>query len=158
MKKIFLLLMILLMSTYTFALEGKVIKVADGDTITILDHHKKVKVRFYGIDAPEKTQEYGMKSKDILDHLLYGKYVNIDVKDIDQYGRTVGIVYYKHKNINVEMVKNGNAWWYKRYSKDNMELAAAEIYAKQEKKGLWEGKNPIAPWKYRKLKKDKVNI
>ncbi|MGX6592583.1 thermonuclease family protein [Cetobacterium ceti] len=158
MKKIFLLLMILLISTCTFALEGKVIKVADGDTITILDHHKKVKVRFYGIDAPEKTQEYGMKSKDILDHLLYGKYVNIDVKDVEQYGRTVGIVYYKHKNINVEMVKNGNAWWYKRYAKDNMELAAAEIYAKQEKKGLWEEKNPIAPWDYRKSKKDKVNI
>ncbi|WP_426711261.1 thermonuclease family protein [Cetobacterium sp. SF1] len=158
MKKLLIIIFTLLLTTLSFALEGKVIKVADGDTITILDHHKKIRVRFYGIDAPEKHQTYGEDSWRNLNSLVYGKYVKIDVKNKDLYGRIVGLVYLDGKNINLEMVKNGDAWWYKHYAPENMEFAAAQILAKQEKKGLWKNENPEAPWEYREHQRNAKDI
>ncbi|MGL4903593.1 MAG: thermonuclease family protein, partial [Cetobacterium sp.] len=139
--------------TLSFAFSGKVIKVADGDTITVLKDGEKVRVRFYGIDAPEKKQEYGIKSLDVLKKMIDGKIVEIDVKDKDQYGRVVGEVYYKGKNINLYMLETGNAWWYKQYSKGNLEFAVAEEKAKLEGLGLWKEKNPTPPWEFRRKNK-----
>ena len=83
------------------ALDGKVIKVADGDTITILtDKRKQIKRRLHGIDAPEKKQAYGEKSREFLSSLIAGKIVNIKEKHTDRYGRTVGVVYYNNTDIN----------------------------------------------------------
>lgn len=153
MKKLIVLFLTFLLATLSFAFSGKVIKVADGDTITVLRDGEKVRVRFYGIDAPEKKQEYGIKSLDVLKKMIDGKIVEIDVKDKDQYGRVVGEVYYNKKNINLYMLETGNAWWYKQYSKGNLEYAKAEEKAKIEKLGLWKEKNPTPPWEFRKKNK-----
>ncbi|MGL5277489.1 MAG: thermonuclease family protein [Cetobacterium sp.] len=153
MKKLIVLFLTFLLTTLSFAFSGKVIKVADGDTITVLKDGEKVRVRFYGIDAPEKKQEYGIKSLDVLKKMIDGKIVEIDVKDKDQYGRVVGEVYYKGKNINLYMLETGNAWWYKQYSKGNLEFAAAEEKAKLEGLGLWKEKNPTPPWEFRRKNK-----
>ncbi|MEG1338686.1 thermonuclease family protein [Cetobacterium sp.] len=153
MKKLVVLLLVFLLTTLSFAFSGKVIKVADGDTITVLRDGKKVRVRFYGIDAPEKKQEYGVKSLSVLKNMIDGKIVEVKEKDKDQYGRVVGEVYYNDKNLNLYMLETGNAWWYKQYAKDNIEFAAAQEKAKLEKLGLWKESNPMAPWEFRRKNK-----
>ena len=156
MRKLLVLILSLFMMVLSFAtaIKGKVMKVADGDTITILEENgDKTRVRFYGIDAPEKKQEYGIKSLDVLKKLIDKKYVEIDVKGKDQYGRIVGIVYCNEMNVNLHMLETGNAWWYKQYSKHNVEFRVAEEKAKLEKLGLWKENNPIPPWIYRKEKR-----
>ena len=136
----------ILLPLYLFALSGKVVSIHDGDTITILTQEKQqVKVRLYGIDAPEKKQPYGQKSKQFLSNLIAGRSVEIQEKGKDRYKRVLGIVYLDGQDINEQMVLNGYAWAYVKYSK---------IYAKQELKarsqnlGLWRDK-PIPPWVFR---------
>lgn len=157
MKKLFLIIISLLFFACSSNndLTGKVIKVADGDTITILHKGKKTKVRFYGIDAPEKKQEYGMKSLDTLKKLVNNKNVKVEIKDKDQYGRVVGIVYLKNTNVNLYMLETGSAWWYKRYAKHEFQFEKAVKKAQKEKIGLWKKKNPMAPWEFRKKNRRK---
>lgn len=156
MRKTLILIISMIMSVVLFAttIKGKVIKVADGDTVTIVeDNGKKTRVRFYGVDAPEKDQEYGIKSLDVLKKLIDGKQVEVNVKDKDQYGRVVGVVYCEGTNLNLYQLENGNAWWYKQYAKDNTEFSVAEDKARAQKLGLWKEENPTPPWQYRKEKK-----
>ena len=130
------------------ALDGKVIKVADGDTITILtDKRKQIKIRLHGIDAPQKKQAYGEKSREFLSSLIAGKIVNIKEKHTDRYGRTVGVVYYNNTDINKKMVENGYAWAYTRYSKD---YVSEHNKARASKFGLSQEPNPIEPSIFRK--------
>ena len=135
------------------ALDGKVIKVADGDTITILtDSKEQVKIRLFGIDAPEKKQAYGEKSREFLSSLIAGKIVNIKEKHTDRYGRTVGVVYYNNTDINKKMVENGYAWAYTRYSKDSV---SEHNKARASKFGLWADPNPIEPQDFRRASRKK---
>lgn len=154
MKKINVLFFLFIISTLTLAFTGKVVKVADGDTITVLKGEEKVRVRFYGIDAPEKKQEYGIKSLDVLKKMIDGKVVEVKEKDKDQYGRVVGEVYFEGKNLNTYMLENGHVWWYKQYSKNEREYEAAEMKAKKERLGLWKENNPTPPWEFRKKNKN----
>lgn len=154
MKKINVLFFLLIVSTLSLAFTGKVIKVADGDTITVLKGEEKVRVRFYGIDAPEKKQEYGIKSLDVLKKMIDGKVVEINQKDKDQYGRVVGEVYFEGKNLNLYMLESGHVWWYKQYSKGESEYSAAEANAKENKLGLWKESNPTPPWEFRRKNKN----
>lgn len=151
---IFILSLIIIVLSFATTIKGKVIKITDGDTITILEENgDKTRVRFYGIDAPEKKQDYGIKSLNVLKKLIDKKEIEIEIKNKDQYGRIVGVVYYDKININLYMLETGNAWWYKQYSKHNIEFKIAEEKAKSEKIGLWKEKNPTPPWIYRKEKK-----
>ena len=137
-------------------LRGKVVSIADGDTITVLDADKKQhKVRLTGIDAPEKKQAFGAKSKARLGELVAGKDVAVEWKENDTYGRTLGKVREGALDVNLQMVKEGLAWHYRRYSK-SAELSMAEAEAKAGKKGLWADPNPLPPWKFRWLKKKKT--
>lgn len=151
MKKIIFVLL-LIINIITFSMSGKVIKVADGDTITIqTSNNEKIKIRLYGIDAPEKKQEYGIKSLDVLKKLSYGKTVDVEVKEKDRYGRTVGIVFLNGEEINLKMIETGNAWHYKKYAKEEMSYANAEAEARKKKLGLWNSDKQISPWEYRKI-------
>jgi endonuclease YncB( thermonuclease family) len=136
-------------------LRGKVVSIADGDTITVLDADKKQhKVRLNGIDAPEKKQAFGAKSKTRLGEMVAGKDVVVEWKEKDTYGRTLGKVTQSGVDVNLQMVKEGLAWHYRKYSK-SIELARAEAEAKAAKKGLWADPNPVPPWDFRKLEKKK---
>jgi micrococcal nuclease len=130
----------------------KVIAVKDGDTIDLLRNGKTIKVRLYGIDSPEKAQDYGQKAKDFTSQLAFGKTVHLIEHNKDRYGRTVGtIILPDGRNLNEELVRNGYAWHYKEYSKDkNLEILEAD--ARRFKRGLWQDANPTAPWDYRKNK------
>ena len=125
-------------------------KVADGDTLTILDaENTQHRIRLHGIDAPEKRQAFGEKAKQHLSSLVFGKDVVVKVQDTDRYGRVVGKVFADGADANLEMLKAGYAWHYKHYD-STPAYAAAEIEARATHKGLWADKNPIEPWSFRK--------
>lgn len=134
-------------------LTGKVIHIADGDTITILTlSHKQMKIRLAGIDAPEKTQPFGTKAKQTLAALTFQKRVTVEVVNIDKYGHTIGHVYVKRLDVNAELVKQGMAWVYRKYTNDK-KLYGLEAEAKLAKRGLWLSQHPIEPWLWRKGKR-----
>jgi micrococcal nuclease len=130
------------------SLTGKVVKVTDGDTITILVENRQIKVRLNEIDAPEYGQEFGQKSKDALADLVFGMEVRVETHGQDRSGRTIGDVFVGQTSVNEKLVENGWAWNFLKYSK-SQRLADLEKEARAAKKGLWAGKSPVAPWDYR---------
>ena len=98
------------------AITGRVVKVADGDTITILTQQKnQVKIRLNGIDTPERKQPYSNKAQQFTSSLVAGKDVSVEIYDTDRYGRMVGVVYADSTNVNQEIVRAGFAWLYRKY-------------------------------------------
>jgi endonuclease YncB( thermonuclease family) len=137
-------------------LTGKVISVANGDTITVLDSDKvQHKIRLSGIDAPEKEQAFGTKAKEALGGKVHEKTVRVVWKEKDRYGRIVGVVYLGGQNINIEMVHDGFAWWYRQYAPKDKALEEAEADARKANRGLWHDKNPEPPWEYRKQERER---
>ncbi|QZA79555.1 thermonuclease family protein [Deefgea tanakiae] len=130
-------------------LSGQVIGVSDGDTATILTADRKpVKIRLAQIDAPEKAQAFGERSKQSLSDLIYGKNVIVDVETTDKYGRTVGKIIVAGIDANLEQIKRGMAWFYVQYGKD-AKYRDAESKAKSAKLGLWSEAAPTPPWEWR---------
>ena len=138
---------ILVIASPLFALLGKVVSIHDGDTITILQNKTQTKVRLFGIDAPELKQPYGKKSKQFLANLIAGEVVEVNENGKDRYKRIIGTIYLNGADINAQMVANGYAWAYRKFSK---KYTAQESKAKSQKLGLWRDKEPIPPWGWRK--------
>ena len=132
--------------------QGKIIKVYDGDTITILsNNNENIRIRLFGLDAPESNQSFGNISTQNLQNLCpVDSIANIKIKDKDKYGRIVGIVFCGKVNVNANQVKNGFAWAYAEYSYRYIPL---EMLARIQKKGLWIEPNPIKPSDFRKRQK-----
>ncbi len=129
------------------------VAVKDGDTMELLRNGQSVTVRLYGIDSPEKNQDYGQRAKQFASDLAFGKYVRLIVHNTDRFGRTVGtIILPDGRSLNEEMVRNGFAWHYKAYSKDK-NLENLEADARRFKRGLWNDPNPTPPWDFRKEKR-----
>ena len=148
------LLALIILSSYLFSLEliGKVVKVSDGDTVTILTSDKtQHKIRLNDIDAPEKKQAFGNKSKDNLAKYIAGKTVTVQYQKKDKYKRILGTIYYNNTDINLQQVKDGYAWVYKKYS-NNQTYYKAEKLARDKRVGLWIDKNPLEPWEFRRKK------
>ncbi len=128
---------------------GKVVHVADGDTLTVLDrNHVPHKIRLYGIDAPETGQAFGTRSRQNLSSKVFGKTVRVQVVDHDKYGRNVGRVFLGGRSINMEQVRDGYAWDYRHYD-NSREFGAAQSHARAGGRGLWADKSPTPPWEYR---------
>ena len=139
-------------------MDGQVIEIYDGDTLTLLTTdakgmEKKYKVRFFGIDAPEAAQDYGVEARDALREKILGKNVRVTVISVDRYGRSVGKVMLGGRYINLEMVAEGNAWYYADYAANEYDLANAEKDARLRRLGLWKENSPQKPWLYRKENK-----
>ncbi|NBI42154.1 nuclease [[Haemophilus] felis] len=132
----------------------RVVSVADGDTLTCsLKNNKKIKVRLAEIDAPEKAQPFGKKSRQLLGRLVHKREVLLVVSGYDRYQRTVATVYNgQNRNINLIMVQEGMAWAYERYAKDPRYLAA-QRQAERKRIGLWRDPQPIKPEEWRKSHK-----
>jgi len=134
-------------------LYGKVVHIADGDTLTILVvGNEQVKIRLAGIDTPEKAQPFGNKAKQSLAALTFQKQASVEIETKDRYGRTVGRVIVAGKDVNAELVRQGMAWVYRKYTNDQT-LYALEAQAKRAKRGLWTTDHPIEPWLWRKGKR-----
>ena len=141
----------LLAAEYT----GRVVGVSDGDTLTLLvpdgTSYKQIKVRLGEIDTPERKQPYGTRAQQTLSELAYNQQARVVVQDTDRYGRTVGRVYVGSVDVNAELVKQGAAWVYRQYLKDQS-LLALEAEAKTAKRGLWglPEAERCPPWDWRK--------
>lgn len=131
---------------------GKVVGVSDGDTITVLKDREQVKVRMVEINAPEKGQAFGNRSKQALSQLVHDRQVEIREQGTDRYGRTLGRVYLSGLDVNTEMVRRGMAWVYVKYAKDKG-LYQLEAEAREQRRGLWADKEPVPPWEWRRDRK-----
>jgi endonuclease YncB( thermonuclease family) len=148
------------------AIVGRVVGVADGDTITVLDANKtQHKIRVGGIDAPEKSQPFGQRSKASMSDLVFGKDVEVVAGKRDRYGRLIGKVMVaapscaartcpKTLDAGLAQLTTGMAWWYRRYAREqSAEDAGAYAFAEQEARarhaGLWRDPEPTAPWDWR---------
>ena len=131
---------------------GKVIAITDGDTIKVLVGKESVTVRLEGIDAPEKSQSFGSKSKDALATMVFGQTVTVKKTGEDRYGRSLGFIFVEDLDVNAQMIQDGWAWHFKKYN-DEERLTDLEDEARNEKRGLWADPNPLAPWEFRARKK-----
>jgi endonuclease YncB( thermonuclease family) len=140
-------------------LTGRVVRVTDGDTIVVLDSaNVQHKIRLTGIDAPERKQAFGTKSKEHLSDSVAGKFVVVDYNKRDYYKRILGKVLLNNEDMNLEQIRAGLAWHYKKYQNEqtptDRELySKAEIEAREARRGLWYDPEPVPPWEYRKLKR-----
>lgn len=133
---------------------AKVIRILDGDTMEVLYKNTPIKIRLAHIDCPEKrrSQPFGNHAKQALSDLCFGQYVMVYGQKYDRYKRLIAIVNNQKKQVlNQEMIRQGMAWHYKKYSTDVL-YAQLEITARQNKVGLWHDLHPIAPWEWRKPK------
>lgn len=143
------------------SLYGRIVGIADGDTVTVLDAtNTQWKIRLMGIDAPEKKQAFGQKSKEHLSSLVFNKQVTVEYSKQDKYGRTVGKILVDGTDANLQQVKAGLAWHYKKYQKeqsieDRTIYAQAEEQARTEKQGLWIDPDLTPPWDWRHQRKSK---
>ncbi|MTW09143.1 nuclease [Pseudoduganella eburnea] len=126
-----------------------VIGISDGDTLTVLSSGHPVKVRLANIDAPEKKQPFGARSKQSLSDLCFGREATLDSGKKDRYGRTVAVVHCGGVNANVAQVRRGMAWVYPQYNHDPS-LPALETAARSSRVGLWSDPEPMEPWLFRK--------
>jgi endonuclease YncB( thermonuclease family) len=153
--------------------EGRVVGVADGDTVTVLDsNHLQHKIRLAGIDAPEKGQPFGDRSRQSLARAVLGKDVKVVWSKQDRYGRLVGTVWVapvgtgctggacpKTLDVNLAQLTVGLAWHFKKYENEQSpqergQYAFAEEEARAKKAGLWSEPDPIPPWQWRSGPKD----
>ena len=151
---VFLLIGINLL-THAEVLVGKVVGITDGDTITVLDADKtEHKIRLMGIDAPESKQDFGNESKKALSNYIYQREVTVEYKKQDRYKRKVGKVILDKQDICLQMIKDGLAWHYKDYEKEQSKTdrdlyRQAELKARNEKVGLWQDSKAIKPNAFR---------
>ncbi|EBP3183536.1 micrococcal nuclease [Salmonella enterica] len=133
-------------------IQGKVIRVLDGDTIEVLQEQQPVRVRLLNIDAPEKKQPFGRWSTNQLKAMLEGQSVTVSYTQTDRYGRVLGrVVTANGTEANRQQVLKGAAWVYDRYNTDNS-LPALQREAQTQKRGLWADNQPVPPWEWRHKK------
>jgi len=136
-------------------IEGRVVGVSDGDTITVLDARRKQhKIRLAGIDAPESKQAFGQASKKHLSDLVFNRDVILDCGKTDRYKRKVCVVMVDGQDANLAQVKAGMVWWYRAYAKEQIpehraQYQEAEMDAQRQRLGLWRDAEPMPPWEWR---------
>jgi endonuclease YncB( thermonuclease family) len=129
---------------------GKVVGVSDGDTITVLRDRTPIKIRLHGIDSPESRQDFGSRAKSVTSELAFNQVVKVQRRDTDRYGRTVAeVILPDGRSLNQEVVRQGMAWWYRRYAPHDPTLSRLEAEARAAKRGLWSQPNPVPPWEWR---------
>lgn len=134
---------------------AKVIRIIDGDTMEVLYEETPIKIRLAHIDCPEKRgkQPFGNNAKLALSDLCFGQMVTVQGENYDRYKRLIAVIINNNKQIvNQEMVKQGMAWHFTRYSTATM-YSQLEAEARKKKVGLWQEPNPTPPWNWRKNNK-----
>lgn len=150
------LILFLALPVQAETITGYVVSIADGDTVTVLDANRKQhKIRLAGIDAPEKAQAFGNRSRQKLADMVFNRTVVVDWEKEDRFGRLVGKVLVNGVDANLEQIKAGMAWWYEKYraeqsSEDQRRYAEAEESARAQRVGLWRDPDPMPPWDWRK--------
>jgi endonuclease YncB( thermonuclease family) len=136
--------------------EGRVVGVQDGDTVTVLDaSSQQHRIRIAGIDAPEKAQAFGGAAKENLARLAFGRQAEVRCTKRDRYGREVCSVLVAARDVGLEQVRSGHAWWFREYAREQLPedrkvYAAAESEARDARRGLWRDAAPTPPWDWRR--------
>ena len=127
-----------------------VIAISDGDTLTVLTpENQQIRVRLAEIDAPERRQPFGTRSRQSLAEICYRKEATLTSTRTDRFGRTVARVHCNGMDANAEQVRRGMAWVYDGFATD-MKLFVLQAEAREEKRGLWVEPNPVKPWEWRR--------
>lgn len=148
-----------LQTSSAYELTGRIVSIADGDTVTLLDADKRQhKIRLSGIDAPERKQAFGTRSRQHLGELVFGKQVTADCSKTDRYKRAICKLEVNGLDANLAQIEAGMAWHYKAYEReqnllDRWRYAKAEDSARDLRRGLWADRAPLAPWDFRKAKR-----
>lgn len=130
-------------------LAGKVVRIADGDTLTLLVDDRQHKVRLAEIDAPERGQPFGQRARQALAALTHEKIVTVRFEERDRYGRVLGEAFVDGISVNRTLVASGYAWAYRRYLQDKLYLEV-EQQARAQERGLWADPDPVPPWQWRR--------
>jgi endonuclease YncB( thermonuclease family) len=152
---LFFIVALLALPSQAELITGRVVHVTDGDTVTVLDAGKvQHKIRLAGIDAPEKSQAYGERSRESLAELVANRTVIVETDKQDRYGRRIGKVLVDGKDVNVEQIRRGYAWFYRHYERelsdtDRQSYDRSEGEAKDHRRGLWSDRQPVPPWDFR---------
>lgn len=137
----------------THAQSFRVIGVLDGDTLDVLNtsgpRPAPMRVRIAEVDAPEKQQDFGQRSKEALSALCFGQQAVVAITDKDRYERAIAHVSCQGKDVGQHMVGIGLAWVYARYAKDPA-LTSLQLMARTQRIGLWSQADPVPPWLWRK--------
>src|ERR1043165_2073507 len=153
----FLLLTFVSVNAAAATLFGRVIEVNDGDVITVFNLNRPVRIKLLAVDAPEKDQPFGEVARKHLSELVYDKSVSVEYSGIASDGSLVGRVTLNSVDVGAQMIRDGAAWFDAR-NQDRLSAADREVYqqselaARNEKRGLWQAENPIAPWEFVKAK------
>lgn len=170
LRKILASVVLAALSTIAFAvtptpteLAGEVVRVIDGDTIDVLIEKRPVRVRLADIDAPERGQAFGEKSRQYLADIVFRQRVRVVEKQTDRYGRTLGMVYVRQcapvaacwdMLVNAQMIAGGMAWAYRFHDRpSSAEMAQLEQKARRQRIGLWSDPNAVEPWQWRRTSK-----
>ena len=132
---------------------GVVVSILDGDTVEVLVDRKPVRVRLAEIDAPEKAQAFGTRSRQALAAAVFQQLVTVKTTGLDRYGRTIGTILVDGHSVNRMMVAQGMAWVYRQYLMDRS-LLDVEAAARSGRLGLWVDPNPVPPWEWRAAKRN----
>jgi micrococcal nuclease len=137
---------------------GTVVRVIDGDTVEVLEADKAAhRVRLAGIDTPERGQAFGTRAKQALLARVGGETVTVEWDKRDRYRRIIGKLVLEGQDVNLSMVEDGYAWWYRKYAREQSEIdrglyEAAEERARHARTGLWRDPEPVSPWDWRRRK------
>lgn len=130
---------------------GRVVAVADGDTLRVLRSGREVKVRLHAVDAPERGQPFGDRARRFTSERVFGRTVTVRVVELDDYGRMVGEVLLPgERSLNRDLVEAGMAWWYRHYAPKDALLERLEKEARGARRGLWADRDPLPPWEWRR--------
>ena len=153
--KFFYILFLVFSLKFSAQVSAKVIRIKDGDTVVVLLAGNIQKtLRLAEVDCPENSQAFGKNAKQFTSGQIFGKQISFVVTDTDRYGRTIAKIYYGKKYLSAEIIKAGFGWWYYKYSTDK-NLGKLQNQAKLKKIGLWQDHTAIAPWEFRKLKRNR---
>ncbi len=143
---------------HSAVLAGRVVGITDGDTLTLLDaNNRQHTIRLAEIDTPERGQPYANKARQALSALVFQKQVSVRVVDVDKYDREVGRIYVGDTDVSAELIRQGAAWAYRDYLRDES-LLAIEAEAKAAKRGIWglSESQQVPPWEWRRLNRDQA--
>ena len=154
MRKVFTIFFLLNLCVFCYSqsYKGRITKVVDGDTFFFQTDNSTLKIRSFGIDAPEGNQPFGKESRDFMLKYLHKDAILV-THGHDRYKRTLGTLFVDGQDINLLSIKGGYAWHYKRYF-DDKPYAVAQENAKKNKLGLWALPNPIPPWNWRHVERE----
>jgi endonuclease YncB( thermonuclease family) len=143
---------IALIPSLAWAWSGKVVGVIDGDSIKVLHDGRQEQIRLWGIDCPEKNQDFGTKAKQATSTLVFAKTVEVEPVTTDRYGRTVAFVRVGVTLVNEELIRQGLAWVYTRYCDRPIcqGWKVLEAEAREKKRGLWSMSDAVPPWEFRR--------